>query len=203
MSTYLVHTPKPLAQLNTKFGCIVADCPWPEVGGGKIKRGADRHYPVMTVAQICALPVPSIAADDSHLYLWITNNFLAKGAGQIVARAWGFEPVTVLSWFKPGNPGLGQYFRGTSEHVLFCKRGQPSYRFNPISDKRAQGLTGFEWSDLENALYAGQYFEEYRLGHSVKPSRIQEWAELVSHGPYLEMFARRERAGWYVWGNQI
>ena len=34
---------------NKKYKTIYADPPWKESGGGKIKRGADRHYPLMSM----------------------------------------------------------------------------------------------------------------------------------------------------------
>lgn len=53
-----------------KYKTIYADPPWPERGGGKIKRGADRHYPLMTVRDIAALPVQDLADPAGcHLYL--------------------------------------------------------------------------------------------------------------------------------------
>lgn len=217
-------TVKPLTSLSLKFGCIVADPPWLETGGGKIKRGADRHYPLMKTADICALPVSSIVLPDAHLYLWITNNFLARGAHVEVAHAWGFRPVTVLTWKKEGKIGLGQYFRGTTEHVVFCVRGAPPYRLKP-DGKRAQGVTDFgsawgsppeRWrgtpeatsmfGNLEDAELdlTGLWWEEPRPGnkHSKKPPKIHEWAEIVSPGPRLEMFARTAREGWSAWGNE-
>lgn len=60
-----------------KYEIIYADPPWYESGGGKIKRGADRHYPLMKTKDIMALNVPS--AENAHLYLWVTNNFMADG----------------------------------------------------------------------------------------------------------------------------
>ena len=174
------------------YRTVIADPPWPEIGGGKIKRGADRHYPTMRVEEICALDVRSVVAADSHLYLWVTNNYLR--AGFEVVDAWGFKYITTITWEKE-RQGLGQYFRGTTEHVLFCRRGQPGYRTLP-SGKRAQGRTSFI---TEN----GMWLNERRLGrHSEKPPRIHEWAEAVSHGPYLEMFARSSRPGWDSWGNE-
>lgn len=209
---------KPLASLNKKFGCIVSDPPWPESGGGKIKRGADRHYPLMTVAEIAALPVAGIALPDAHLYMWITNNYLARGAHVQVAQAWGFKPVTVLTWLKRGRIGLGQYFRGITEHCVFCVRGAPPYRTFQSSGgviKRAQGVTAFdlpldgldvshiEIDGVRVPLDEGAWWEEPRPGaHSKKPNKIHEWAELVSPGPRLEMFARRPYPGWESWGNE-
>ena len=72
---------------DKKYKTIVADPPWPEVGGGKIKRGADRHYPVMKVKDIMALPVHEIADTNCHLYLWTTNNYLPD-AFNVMAAWW-------------------------------------------------------------------------------------------------------------------
>ena len=35
-----------------KYRTLYVDPPWSEVGGGKIKRGADRHYSVMKTKDI-------------------------------------------------------------------------------------------------------------------------------------------------------
>ena len=106
------------------FSTIYADPPWPERGGGRIKRGADRHYPLLSVTEIAALPVAGIAAPDAHLYLWVTNNYLP--AGFDVMQAWGFRYVTCITWAKEGRFGLGQYFRGKTEHCLWgARQGAP------------------------------------------------------------------------------
>jgi N6-adenosine-specific RNA methylase IME4 len=70
----------------------------------------------MEVRDILAMP-------RSHLYLWTTNNFLPEAIW--VMGAWGFRFVTMLTWMKTGNPGLGQYHQGLTEHVLFGVRGKP------------------------------------------------------------------------------
>lgn len=214
----IIHKATPTEQ--KLYGCCIADPPWNETGGGRIKRGADRHYPLMTTKEICALGksfVKLVMKSDSHLYLWVTNNFLEDGFE--VLKAWGYSYVTKIEWLKEGKPGLGQYFRGRTESVLFARRGCPPYRINPATGKRAQGDTGFETPDpdlytpgvsesLQSLLEDGSYFKAPRQHdvhgrdkHSKKPSKIHEWAELVSHGPYLEMFAIDHRPGWDRWGN--
>lgn len=91
--------------MEKKYKTIYADPPWMEVGGGKIRRGADAHYPLMTTEQIMALPVGELADPDGcHLYLWTTNNFLPDALK--VAEAWGFEYVTMITWLKE-KQGLG------------------------------------------------------------------------------------------------
>ena len=72
---------------DRKYQTIYADPPWWETGGGKIKRGADRHYQLMKTPEIIALPVPElIAPDGCHLYLWATNNHLKDAFAVMEAR---------------------------------------------------------------------------------------------------------------------
>jgi N6-adenosine-specific RNA methylase IME4 len=187
-----------------QYGTIVADPPWPEFGGGKIKRGADRHYPLMKIPEICALgaEVAKVSLPDSHLWMWVTNNYLEKSFE--VVRAWGFKYITTITWRKLGRIGLGQYARGTTEHVLLCRRGCPPYR-TLDNGKRAQITTDFEVAEeIERLLSEGAWFESHRPDgvHSRKPPTIHEAAEKISPGPYLEMFARTARPGWDAWGNE-
>jgi N6-adenosine-specific RNA methylase IME4 len=168
-----------------KYKTIYADPPWPEKGGGKIRRGADRHYPLMPVKTIIAMSaeLQPFINNDAHLYLWVTNNYLP--AGLDVMKAWGFDYKTTITWVKD-RMGLGQYFRGQSEHCLFGVRGVLPYK--SIDGKRAQGVTAF---------YAP------RTEHSRKPEEMHRMIERVSYAPRLELFARRPAAGWNIWGNQV
>jgi N6-adenosine-specific RNA methylase IME4 len=81
-----------------RFGTIFADPSWLEQGGGRIKRGADRHYPLMKTAAIVATGdvVKQLVKKDSHLYLWTTNNHLLDALE--VMEAWGFRYVTLMTW---------------------------------------------------------------------------------------------------------
>ncbi len=167
-----------------KYKTIYADPPWPERGGGKIKRGADRHYPLMRIEDIAALPVVGLADPAGcHLYLWVTNNYLP--AGLEVVKAWGFRYITAITWTKD-RIGLGQYFRGMTEHCLFAVRGRLPYRVT--AGKRQQGETGF---------FAP------RGRHSEKPEKMRQMIEVVSYEPRIELFARHTVPGWDAWGNEI
>lgn len=166
-----------------QYRTIYADPPWYERGAGKIKRGADRHYPLMKTDEICKLPVAKLAADNAHLYLWVTNNFLSDGLR--VMAAWGFTYKTMITWGKD-KQGLGQYFRGMTEHCLFGVRGSLPYKMD--GEKRVQGKT---------LLLAP------RGEHSAKPEEMRTMIERVSYGPFLELFARTTAPGWDSWGNEI
>lgn len=167
------------------YKTIYADPPWFERGGGKIKRGADRHYSLMKTEDIKNLPVAELADPEGcHCYLWATNNHL-KEAFEVL-EAWGFEYVTLITWTKD-RVGLGQYFRGKTEHCLFgtTKKRLP---YKVENGKRQQGVTGF-W--------------EPKREHSQKPEYMRQMIEKVSYGPRIELFAREEHPGWDVWGDGI
>ncbi len=166
-----------------KYKTILADPPWMERGGGRIKRGADRHYPLMKTIDIMAIPVQEIADENSHLYLWVTNNFLTDGLK--VMEAWGFRYVTMITWVKD-KIGLGQYFRGITEHCLFGVRGNLPYKI--IDGKRQQGIT---------------VITAPKTIHSEKPEELRPMIEKVSYPPYVELFARNKVDGWHAWGNEI
>jgi len=178
----------------TMYKTILADPPWPEVGGGKICRGAQKHYPVMRVFEIIPLMKEVLKGkveENAHMYLWVTNNNLRDGLR--VLDALGFEYKTMIVWNKRdpdgrGNIGLGQYFRGVSEPCLFGVKGVLPYRTDDETGKRLQGITAF---------FAP------RREHSQKPEFMYEMIERVSHPPYFEMFCRIKRPGWDAWGNEV
>lgn len=165
------------------YATILMDPPWPEHGAGKCKRGADRHYPLIKCRDMfstirlapCWQP-----ADDAHLYMWVTNNYLVQGL-QLMA-ALDFRYVTNICWVKD-RAGLGQYFRGQHELCLFGVRGE-----------------GYE---VRTAARNISSIYETRFAHSAKPPAFYNLVESRSKGPYLEMFARTERPGWDSWGNEM
>jgi N6-adenosine-specific RNA methylase IME4 len=160
-----------------QFRTIVADPPW-RYGNTRTRGAAEDHYPTMTIEELCALDVKSRAADQAHLYLWVTNNFLLEGFQ--VMEAWGFDYKTCLTWVKP-QMGMGNYFRGSTEHILFGVRG---------------GLKTLRRNQMN-------WFNAPRGRHSAKPESFYEIVETCSPGPYFEMFARRARLGdWHYWGNE-
>ena len=119
---------------------ILADPPWHEQGSGRCIRGAQKYYPLMSEEAICAIPVREIVADQAHLYLWATNNHFPSALR--VMETWDFTYKTCITWAKTSAGfGLGQYFRGMTEHCLFGTRG-PNLPYRKKHDgKRAQGTT--------------------------------------------------------------
>lgn len=183
--------------LTPPYSTIVADPPWPQKGAGALRGREgwdDSHgpskpmpYKTMTLAEIKALPVGDLAAEDGHLYLWTTNRFLPDAFA--VAQAWGFSYSTLLVWSKkPMGGGLGGCYGISTEYVLFCRRGS-------LQAKAKVRGTSFGWKR--------PYDERGKPKHSAKPPEFFRMVEEVSPGPHVELFARQPRLGWDVWGDEI
>jgi N6-adenosine-specific RNA methylase IME4 len=174
-----VTTPEKIVEVGAKFATIVIDPPW-DWGdeGDQDQLGRARpDYATMTKAQLLDLPLPELADDDCHIYLWITNRSLPKGFELL--EKWGFRYVTAITWAKP-HFGMGNYFRGQTEHVLFGVKGSQALKRKDV----------------------GTLFQADRGkgGHSSKPPEFYDLVESCSPGPYLEMFSRSEKEGWKTWG---
>ena len=139
----------------------------------------------MKVEQIAALPVSDLAERDAHLWLWVTNGLLPEGLR--VMQSWGFRYVTNVCWGKTTGYGLGQYVRGAHELLLFGVRGRIPYA-RDLEGKRVQ---------------ARSLIMAPRGRHSEKPEEARRLIELVSPGPYLELFSRKRVPGWAHWGNEV
>lgn len=164
------------------FSTIVLDPPWDwgDEGDHDQLGRAKPTYGTMGIDEIAALPVSGLAKDNAHIYLWITNRSLPKGFRLL--EEWGFRYITAITWVKP-HFGQGNYFRGSTEHLLFGIRGSlPLLRGDARTDFRAGRGSG---------------------GHSSKPPEAYDLIETASPGPWLEMFARNERPGWKVWGAEV
>ncbi len=159
-----------------KYATILADPPWGKDQLGNY--GAVKHYNVMSIEQIKAMPVEDLAADNAHLYLWLTNAVIREGYD--IMEKWGFKPRSMCVWLKP-RLGLGVYYRLCTEFLLFGTRGKAPVKFH----------------SQPNWLFAA------RQDHSHKPEEQYAMIERMSHGPYLELFARRRQPGWDAWGNEV
>lgn len=173
-----MHSNPPTTEIAPqRFRTILADPPW-DIGQKDGRYGAHKHYELMTLERITALPVADLAEAHAHCYLWVINSAIREGIE--VMEAWGFTYRAPLTWIKP-RYGLGQYLRQQTEHLLLGTRGRAPVKF------RGQGT----W------MYAP--LQE----HSHKPEEQYAVIERLSDGPYLELFARRHRPGWFAWGNEI
>lgn len=173
-----------------RFATILADPPWRfQNSTGKVAPEHKRlsRYPTLTLDDICALPVEKVAEETAHLYLWVPNALLPEGLEAL--RAWGFTYKSNLIWHKirkdggSDGRGVGFYFRNVTEMLLFGVRGKNARTLPP---GRSQV----------------NMIQTRKREHSRKPDEQYPLIESCSQGPRLELFARGERPGWIVWGNQ-
>lgn len=173
-----------------KYATIYADPPWRfQNRTGKVvpENKKLNRYETMSLEEIEDLPVGEIAAEKSHLYLWVPNALLPDGLA--VMKAWGFEYKGNIIWEKvrkdgqPDGRGVGFYFRNVTEILLFGIRGENNRTLAPA---RSQV----------------NLIRTQKREHSRKPDEIIPIIERCSPGPFLELFARGDREGWDMWGNQ-
>ena len=171
-----------------KYQIIYADPPWRY---NFCKDNADKiekHYPTMSLEEICNLNVPS--EDNSVLYLWATAPKLLEALK--VMKSWGFKYKTHMIWDKEWI-GMGYWFRGQHELLLVGVKG----KFSPPKNKQR----------------ISSVFREKRTGHSKKPDKIRElineWypdktkIELFARKPKGQLFEDKSFNGWDVWGNEV
>lgn len=173
-----------------KFRTILADPPWQfQNRTGKVAPEHKRlnRYSTMDLKAICDLPVAEVAQDTAHLYMWVPNALLPEGLE--VMKAWGFNYKSNLIWHKirkdggSDGRGVGFYFRNVTEILLFGTRGK-----NARTEAPGRSQVNM--------------IQTRKREHSRKPDEQYHLVEACSTGPYLELFARGEREGWAVWGNQ-
>ena len=161
---------------------VVVDPPWPlpAIGWSRHKYKRKLDYPTMSLDELKALPVADVLADDAFVYLWVVNKFFHE-AFDIMA-AWQVEYWFVLTWVKSG----GTQFPGSpcfnSEWCLVGRKGKPQFL-----DTRAFPVAS-TWP---------------RRKHSEKPEEFYDLLRRVSPQPRLDIFGRREIAGFASWGNEI
>jgi N6-adenosine-specific RNA methylase IME4 len=177
-----------LVAAGLKYSTILADPPWKfitrsEAGEG---RSAGQHYTTDLLEEIKRLPIGQLAADDAVLLMWMVD-WCPHWALDVI-EAWGFaHKTTAFTWAKQTidgagwHMGQGYWTRANPEACWLATRGHPS-RIN---------------ADVRQLIVAPV------MEHSRKPDEIHDRIERLVGGPYLEVYARRERAGWMTWGNEL
>ena len=165
------------------YEIIYADPPYMERGGGKSKRGADRHYSLMKTNDIKDIwaDIEDKVSDDSFLFLWVTDNFLQDGLD--IMGTWGYTYKRTFVWVKDSF-GLGFYARGQHEILLLGLKGKPS-RSKASFAKEKQVYSSVVFADKQEHSKKPEEF--YRIIESFKTERESKC---------LELFARNTREGW-------
>jgi N6-adenosine-specific RNA methylase IME4 len=171
------------------FKTILVDPPWKydvpmkrkDSRKGRLERPGETMlppYPMMDFPEIAALPVFSLAAENCHLWLWTTNRYLPDALD--LCKIWGFKFFHLVTWVKPS--GIGMWFIHRTQPLIFAYRGK----------------LGMQRKCNPNVIFSGN-----PKRHSEKPGESYDLIEAVSASERVELFARRPRDGWTVWGNEV
>jgi N6-adenosine-specific RNA methylase IME4 len=171
-----------------KFNVLVMDCPWQYTNqrtGNTLTSGASQQYQTLSMNELMDLKpyIDQVTKQDAIIYLWVTNPFLKEGLSLL--DHYGFEYKTMLTWVKSNSVGLGYWYRGNTEHILFGTKGN-------VKPFRCQEIN---------------VFHAPIKGHSVKPVKsyemIDEATKNIPDRRILELFARRYKQGWTTIGYDL
>lgn len=175
-------TVKEIAPIEGKYKVFYADPPWHYGNSGLDDYGhAERHYPTMTIDELCQMPIKEKAEDNAVLFLWVTSPLLEECFP--VIKAWGFKYKTSFVWDKVKH-NMGHYNSVRHEFLLIATKGSCT----PETVKLFDSVQEIE-----------------RTGtHSEKPEEFRNIINILySHGKKIELFARTKVEGWDTWGNQL
>lgn len=170
-------------EIKGKYRVLYADCPWQygDTRDGKNYTGAEDHYPTMSIKELCELPVKDLTEDNAVLFFWVTSPLLEECFE--VIRAWGFKYKTSFVWDKIKH-NMGHYNSVRHELLLICTKGSCL----PSNNKLYDSVVSIERSDK----------------HSEKPEEFRNIIDtLYPDGGRIELFSRKQVAGWTSWGNQV
>ncbi len=176
--------------VTKRYDVILCDPPWQYTGKSvSPNREVTNHYPTMPTSEICKLPINALSSDRCALFLWACWPLLPDAMK--VLDAWGFEYKTLAwVWVKAKENGMGfhwgmgGYTRSNSEPCFLAFKKN---RELPVKD---HGIQSVIYSPVQQ--------------HSRKPDdQYRKIETLYPNMQYLELFARRSRLGWDVFGNQV
>ena len=164
-----------------RYRVIYADPPWSYGNNMPDYHSEQRdYYPVMSLDEICAMPVREWVEDDAVLFLWATSPILEESFE--VIKSWGFHYKASFVWDKVKH-NMGHYNSVRHEFLLICTRGacQPDVR----------------------KLFDSVVSEE-RTEHSRKPVVFRTIIDTIyPHGARIELFCRGEAPSpWATFGNE-
>jgi N6-adenosine-specific RNA methylase IME4 len=177
---------------DKKYQVIYADPPWSfnsKKTGGSMTSGAAAQYDTMTIADLKAMPVYDMLADDAILIMWYVSSQPQEALD--LAKAWGFtiKNMNGFVWDKltvKGKPvfGMGFYTRAGSESALIAVKGKAG---SLIADHGVRAVRKAKIS-----------------AHSKKPDEFRDdIVKMCGDVARLEMFARTSTEGWDVFGNEV
>lgn len=166
-----------------KYRIIYADCPWQynDKQNTDMLGGAEKHYPTMSIQELCELPILDLSDDNAVLFMWVTSPLLEDSFK--VINAWGFKYKSSFIWDKVKH-NMGHYNSVRHEFLLICTKGSCT----PDVVKLFDSVVIVERTDR----------------HSEKPQEFRDIIDTIyPYGRRIELFARKQHINWETWGNEL
>jgi N6-adenosine-specific RNA methylase IME4 len=215
--------------MKDKMQVVVCDPPYEfsdKLQNSDVPRGAEANYPTLTIEELAKLPIADIADPaGSLLDLWVPSSMIADGIR--LMTAWGFEQKQIWVWAKTKIDPFEdlrktlQVAKKKPEKIDEALQFVDRFDFNSKEDSILSfgmgrlgrnaheivliGVRGKIYDKLEDKSQRTVFFAP-NLKHSQKPEVLQDKLEAMfptTAGKRMEIFARRERAGWNCFGNEI
>jgi N6-adenosine-specific RNA methylase IME4 len=177
------------------YDIVLTDPPWPYYGDPNKNAAAGKHYDLMSMGDLKAMPVrDELAAKSSALFMWATSPMMDRAIDLI--RAWGYHYRGVVwVWVKTRKDG--QPIHGQGVPPTFTKP-TTEYVLGATTKKRGRAWP-IQTSSMPQVIF------EPRGAHSAKPKRFHRLIEELA-GPersMVELHCRgRPEEGWHGWGNE-
>ena len=173
-----------------KYNIIYLDPPWSyrdKANAGK--RGVSYKYDLMSMEDICNLPIQDIADDNCCLFMWATMPLLEEIFVWNPFAFWGFKYKTnAFTWVKLNKKkptwfwSMGNWTRSNAELCLLATRGKP----------------------VRQSARVHSIIMHPVMEHSRKPPIVRdEIVKLCGDLPRIELFSREKVEGWDYWGNEV
>lgn len=168
-----------------KWDVIVVDPPWGIKKSQRSKRPNQKKldYITMKIEDIKSLKILSIASENSWCFLWTTQTYLSEA--KLILEGWGFNYLLTMIWEKTYGRSNGMAlwgFRWNAEFILVGIRGKKEF--------------------LPKRKLIPACFQAENIRHSQKPDKFYDMIYPLGD-THIDIFARKERAGWDVWGNEV
>lgn len=170
---------------------VYADPPWPMWGSSTKNAAAGKHYTLMTLAAICAMPVKSLfRGKKGALFLWATCPRLDLAFKAIDSWGLHYRGVAFI-WTKTRKDGQ-----------VIGAQGVPPTGTKPTAELCLLATTnnlGRPFPLLDASVRQDVFAP--RGEHSEKPDEVRKRiVRLYGDRPRLELFAREAKDGWDRWG---
>lgn len=175
------------------FDVVLADPPWAYTGSQTKHGAAAKHYPTMSDQDLIDFTLATdLLAPRGVLFMWATGPRLDFAVRLI--QAWGLTYRGVaFVWVKTRADGTPIGAQGVRPSIV-----KPTTEFVLAASRVVKGRPMPLASEAVPQVVLAP-----RSEHSRKPDAVHERIEaLYPAAAKVELFARRARPGWSVWGNE-